>query len=160
MVTTAGLSLPATVQHFIVWRDPDHFFGSGKPFGRQLLTYDLQTLAAMDFLQTDAHPGDVVLAADNLIAPILGLTKCRVPIGYFSIGLVGRSDYTHRETAEKKFWNEWRLGKVEDGLLQDANVRYVVVNKQTEGIPATMPASLSKVFENSEFAVFKVNPSS
>src|SRR6266446_1436917 len=154
----AGLSLPATVQHFVVWRDPDHFFGAGKPFGRQLLTYDLQTLAAMDFLQTDAHPGDVVLPADNLIAPVLAFTKCRVPIGYFSFGLVARSEYTRRETAEKKFWNDWRLGKIEDGLLQDANVRYVVVNKQTEGIPATIPASLSKVFENSEFAVFKVDP--
>jgi hypothetical protein len=68
MVTATGLSLPATVQHFVVWRDPDHFFGAGKPFGRQLLTYDLQTLAAMEFLQTDAHPGDVALTADNLIA--------------------------------------------------------------------------------------------
>ena len=158
MVTAAGLSLPATVQHFLVWRDPDHFFGAGKPFGRELLTYDLQTLAAMDFLQTDAHPGDVVLPAGNLIAPVLAFTKCRVPVGYFSFGLVARSEYTRRETAEKKFWNDWRLGKVEDGLLRDANVRYVVVNKQTEGIPATIPASLSKVFENSEFAVFKVDP--
>ncbi len=158
MVTAAGLSLPATVQHFVVWRDPDHFFGAGKPFGRELLSYDRQTLAAMDFLQTDAHPGDVVLTADNLIAPVLGLTKCRVPLGYFSFGLVARSEYTRRETAEKKFWNDWRLGKVEDGLLQDANVRYVVVNKQTESIPATMPASLLKVFENFELAVFKVDP--
>jgi hypothetical protein len=49
------------------------------------------------------------------------------------------------------------LGKVRDELLREANVRYVVVSKQTEGIPATMPASVSKVFENSEFAVFKVN---
>ncbi|MEP6587057.1 MAG: hypothetical protein ABJB70_10055 [Candidatus Udaeobacter sp.] len=154
----AGLSLPATVQHFVVWRDPAHFFGAGKPFGTELLTYDLQTLAAMDFLQTDAHPGDVVLPTDNLIAPVLALTKCRVPVGYFSFGLVARSEYTRRETAEKKFWNDWRLGKVEDGLLQDAHVRYVVVNKQTEGIPATIPASLSNVFENSEFAVFKVDP--
>ena len=158
MVTAGGLSLPATVQHFLVWRDPDHFFGAGKPFGSQLLTYDRQTLAAMEFLQTDAHPGDVVLTADNLIAPVLGLTKCRVPVGYFALGLVARSDYTRRETAEKKFWTDWRLGKVEDALLQDANVRYVVVNKQTEGIPATIPVSLSKVFENSEFAVFKVDP--
>ena len=158
IATTAGLSLPATVQHFVVWRDPDQFFGAGKPWGKQLLTYDLQTLAAMDFLQTDAHPGDVVLPADNLIAPVLALTKCRVPVGYFSFSLVARSEYTRRETAEKKFWNDWRLGKVEDGLLQDANVRYVVINKQTEGIPATIPASLSKVFENSELAVFKVDP--
>ena len=157
MATAAGLSLPATVQHFVVWRDPNHFFGAGKPFGTQLLTYDLQTLGAIDFLQTNAHPGDVVLPANDLIAPVLALTKCRVPIGYFSFGLVARSDYTRRETAEKKFWNDWRLGKVEDGILQEANVRYVVVSKQTQGISATIPASLSKVFENSEFAVFKVN---
>jgi hypothetical protein len=158
MVTAAALGLPATVQHFLVWRDPNHFFGSGKPFGRQLLSYDRQTLAAMDFLQTDAHPGDVVLTADNLLAPVLGLTKCRVPVGYFSSGLVARSDYMRRETAEKKFWTDWRLGKAEDGLLQDANVRYVVINNQTEGIPATIQASLSKVFENSELTVFKVDP--
>ena len=158
IATTAGLSLPATVQHFVVWRDPDHFFGAGKPWGRQLLTYDPQTLAAMDFLQKDAHPGDVILPAETLIAPVLAFTKCRVPVGYFSSGLVARSDYTRRETAEKKFWNDWRSGKFENGLLQDANVRYVVVNKQTEGIPATIPASLSKVFENSELAVFKVDP--
>src|SRR6266513_530290 len=158
MAAAAGLSLPATVQHFVVWRDPDHFFGAGKPFGRQLLTYDLQTLAAMDFLQAHAPSGDVVLTADNLIAPVLALTRCRVPIGYFSLGLVARSEYTRRETAEKKFWTDWRSGKIEDGLLQDANVRYVVVNKKTEGIPATIPASLSNVFENSELAVFKVDP--
>ena len=160
MVTAGGLSLPATVQHFIVWRDPDHFFGAGKPFGRELLTYDPQTLAAMDFLQKDAHPGDVVLCDDMLSAPVLALTKCRVPLGYFSFGLVARNDYTKRETAEKKFWNDWRLGKIQDDLLREANVRYVVVSKQTEGLPVTIPASLSKVFENSEFAVFKVNRSS
>jgi len=157
IATTAALSLPSTVQHFIVWQGPDQFFGSGKPFGRQLLSYDLQTLAAMDFLQADSHPGDVVLSVDNLNAPVLALTRCRVPVGYFSYGLVARSEYTRRETAEKKFWNDWRLGKVQDELLREANVRYVVVSKQTEGIPATMPASVSKVFENSEFAVFKVN---
>jgi hypothetical protein len=157
---TAGLSLPATVQHFAVWRDPDHFFGSGKPFGRELLTYDPQTLAAMDFLQTDARPGDVVLSHDNLIAPVLALTKCRVPLGYFSFGLVARSEYTRREAAEKKFWGDWRLGKVREDLLKEANVRYVVVSKQTEGIPTTIPTGLSQVFENSEFAVFKVNRSS
>src|SRR3954453_10507970 len=146
MVTAAVLSLPATVQHFLVWRDAGHFFGAGKSFGRELLTYDVQTLAAMDFLKTNANPGDVVLAPDNLIAPVLALTKCRGPLGYFSSGLVARSDYTRRETAEKKFWGDWRSGKVEDGLLQDANVRYVIVNRQTEGIPATIPASLSNVF--------------
>ena len=112
----------------------------------------------MDFLQKDAHPGDVVLCDDTLSAPVLALTKCRVPLGYFSFSLVARSEYTRRETAEKNFWNDWRLGTVQDDLLQEANVRYVVVSKQTEGVPATIPASLSNVFENSEFAVFKVDP--
>jgi hypothetical protein len=157
MAATVALGLPATVQHFVVWREPKHFFGSGKPFGNQLLTYDLQTLAAMDFLQMDAHPGDVVLSSDSLMAPVLALTKCRVPLGYFAVALVARDDYTRRETAEKEFWSDWRSGKIQDGLLHEANVRYVVVEKQTEGIPATLPASLSKVFENSEFAVFKTN---
>jgi hypothetical protein len=160
IVTAAGLTLPATAQHFIVWRDPNHFFGSGKPLGRQLLTYDPQTLAAMDFLQTDAQPGDVALSSEGLMAPVLALTKCRVPLGFFSIGLVARGDYRRREIAEKEFWSDWRLGKVQDGLLHEANVRYVVVNKQKEGIPATMPAGFSKVFENSELAVFKIKLSS
>jgi hypothetical protein len=160
IATAAAFSLPATVQHFLVWRDPNHFFGAGKPFGRELLTYDTQTLAAMDFLQTDAHAGDVVLSPDALIAPVLALTTCRVPLGYFAVGLVTRDDYTRREAAEKEFWTEWRLGKIQENLLHEANVRYVVVNKQTEGIPSTMPASFSKMFENSVLVVFKINPSS
>ena len=137
---------------------PGSLLWSRETFRQRAVNLRSANVGAMDFLQTDAHPGDVVLPAGNLIAPVLAFTKCRVPVGYFSFSLVARSEYTRRETAEKKFWNDWRLGKVEDGLLRDANVRYVVVNKQTEGIPATIPASLSNVFENSEFAVFKVDP--
>ena len=117
MVAAGGLSLPATVQHFVVWRDPDHFFGPRKPFGSQFLTYDLPTLAAIDFLQTDAHPGDVALTSDKLIAPVLALTKCRVPIGYFANAVVGRDDYMRRETAEKKFWAAWGSGKHPGGVF-------------------------------------------
>jgi hypothetical protein len=157
MTTAGGLSLPATVQHFVVWRDPTHFFGSGKPFGTQLLTYDVQTLAAMDFLQANAQPGDVVLSEDKLIAPVLALTKSRVPLGYFSFGLVARSDYTRRESAITQFWKDWRLGKVQQDLLREADIRYILVRKTSEGLPATIPCIISKVFENSEFAVFKVH---
>ena len=32
MAVAIGLSLPATVQHFLVWRDPDHFFGARETF--------------------------------------------------------------------------------------------------------------------------------
>ena len=69
-----------------------------------------------------------------------------------------RSDYTRRESAVKQFWKDWRLGKVQQDLLREAGVRYIVVRKTSEGLPPTIPVVLSNVFENSEFAVFKVDP--
>jgi hypothetical protein len=41
--------------------------------------------------------------------------------------------------------------------VREAGVRYVVVRRTSEGLPATIPDIFSKVFENSQFAVFKVN---
>jgi hypothetical protein len=106
----------------------------------------------------DAHPGDVVLPGDKLLATVLALTKCRVPVGYFAYAYVPLRDYVRRTRAEKEFWKAWRLGKIQGELLREANVNYVIVSKRTEGIPATIPGAISKVFENSEFAVFQVHP--
>src|SRR5204863_4856791 len=153
-----GLSVPATLQHFIYWRNPDHLFRNGKPFGKQLQSYDAETLAVTDFLTKDAQPGDVVLCGDDLLAPVLALTKCRVPFGYLSYAAVPRSDYTRRESAVKQFWQHWRLGKVQQDFLREAEIRYIVVRKTSEGLPATISVVISKVFENFEFAVFKVGP--
>jgi hypothetical protein len=153
-----GLSVPATLQHFIYWRNPDHLFGNGKPFGKQLQSYDAETLAVTDFLTKNAQPGDVVLSGDDLLAPLLALTNCRVPFGYFAYAAVARSDYTRRESAVKQFWKDWRLGKVQQDLLREAGVQYIVVRKTSEGLPPTIPVIISNVFENSEFAVFKVEP--
>lgn len=152
-----GLSVPATLQHFIYWRNPDHLFGKGKPFGKQLLSYDAETLAVTDFLKKDAQPGDVVLCGDELLAPVLTLTKCRVPFGYFAYAAVARSDVTRRESAVKQFWKDWRLGNVQHDFVREVRVRYVVVRKTPEGLPATIPDIFSKVFENSEFAMFKID---
>jgi hypothetical protein len=158
MAMAIGLSVPATVQHFIYWRNPDHFFGNGKPFGKLLQSYDAETLAVTDFLTKDAQPGDVVLCGDDLLAPVLALTNCRVPFGYSAYAAVARSDYTRRESAVKQFWKDWRLGNVQPDLLREAGVRYIVVRKTSEGLPATIPVIISNVFENSEFAVFKIDP--
>ena len=124
--------------------------------GKELQSYSLETLTVIDFLEKDAQPGDVVLPGENLLAPTLALTKCRVPLGYFSNYLVAPSEYSQRKTAEKEFWKAWRLGNVRNELLREAGVRYVAVSKRTEGVPAKIPSALSEVFENSEFAVFKV----
>jgi hypothetical protein len=152
--SAVALSVPATVQHFVLARDPYRLYG--KPLAKEFQSYSLETLSVIDFLAKDAQPGDVVLPGDNLLAPTLALTKCRVPLGYFSNFVVAPSDYSQRQTAEKEFWKAWRLGKVQDGLLREAGVRYVAVSKRTEGVPAKIPSALSKVFANSEFAIFKV----
>jgi hypothetical protein len=155
-VSAVALSVPATVQHFALEHDPNRI--NRKPVGKELQSYSPETLRVIDFLTKDAQPGDVVLPGDNLLAPVLALTKCRVPLGYFSNYLVPLRDYSQREMAEKEFWKAWRLGKIQGDLLRDASVKYVIVSKRTEGIPATVPAAISNVFENSEFAVFKVDP--
>jgi hypothetical protein len=153
-----GLSVPATAQHFIYWRNLDHLFGNGKPFGKQLQSYDREILAVTDFLTKNAHPGDVVLCGDELLAPVLALTNCRVPFGLFAQAAVARNDYTHRESAVKQFWKDWPLGNIRLELLREASIRYIIVRKTSEGLPATIPVFISNVFENSEFAVFKVDP--
>ena len=156
-VVAIGLSVPATLQHFIYWRNPDHLFGKGKPFGKQLLSYDAETLRVIDFLRKDAQLGDVVMCEDELLAPVLTFTKCRVPFGYFAYAAVARSDVTRRESAVKQFWKDWRLGNVQHDFVREVGVRYVVVRKTPEGLPATIPDIFSKVFENSQFVVFKID---
>jgi len=136
---------------------PHHLFGNGKPFGKQLQSYDAETLAVTDFLMKDANPGDVVLCRDDLLPPVRALTNCRVPLGYFGYAAVARNDYTHRGSEIKQFWKDWQLGKFQQELLREAGIRYIVVRKTSESLPATIPDILANVFENSEFAVFKVN---
>ena len=63
---------------------PRSLLRSRETFRQTVVNLRSANLAAMDFLQKDAQPGDVVLPADNLIAPVLAFTKCRVPIGYFA----------------------------------------------------------------------------
>ena len=58
----------------------------------------------------------------------------------------------------KEILERLAFGKIQQDLLREAGVRYIVVSKSTEGLPATIPAIISNVFENSEFAVFKVDP--
>jgi len=149
-----ALSVPATVQHFTLEHDRDRVYK--KPLGKEFQSYSLETLSAIDFLTKNAQPGDVILPGDNLLGPTLALTKCRVPLGYFSNYLVALRDYTQRETAENEFWEAWRLGNVREKFLREVGVRYIAVSKRTENIPAAVPAVLSEVFENSEFAIFKV----
>ena len=91
----------------------------------------------MDFLKTDAHPGDVVLTADNLIAPVLALTKCRVPIGYFAYAAVARSDYMRRETAEKQVLESLAIWeKFKRTFCGRREFATSLCSKSSDGLPA------------------------
>jgi hypothetical protein len=158
IVVSAGLSVPSTLQHFLFWRNPNHYFGQGKPFGNELQSYDAEILSVFEFVRKNATPGEVVLPGDKLLAPALALTKCRVPLGYFAFAAVARSVFTQRQTAEKKFWEAWRQGNIQEDFLRETGVRYIVVRKSTDGLPTGIPAAISNVFETPEFAVFKVDP--
>jgi hypothetical protein len=79
-------------------------------------------------------------------------------MGYFAQTAVARGDFLRREAAEKKFWAAWHEGNIQEEFLREVGIRYIVVRKSSDRLPAQIPATISNVFENSEFAVFKVNP--
>jgi hypothetical protein len=81
-----------------------------------------------------------------------------VPIGYFAQTAVARGDYMRREAAEKKFWAGWHHGNIQEEFLRDVGIRYILVRKSSDPLPPEIPATISNVFENSEFAVLKVIP--
>ena len=62
-----------------------------------------------------------------------------------------------READEKKFWAAWHQGNIQEEFLRDVGIRYVLVRKSSDPLPPEIPATISNVFENSEFAVLKVN---
>ena len=76
-----ALSIPATAQHFALGFDRHRIYGQVVPTGLQ--DYGKDVLGVVDYLTKQAQPGDVVLADNNLLGPVLALTPCRVPIGYF-----------------------------------------------------------------------------
>jgi len=155
-VTTmaVALSVPSTIQHFALSRYAYQLYG--KAVMSDPTIYNAGVVRAMKFLASNAKAGDVVLPNERLISPVLGLTKCHVPIGYFANYLVARDEFAHREALQKNFWEAWPQGKISDQLLQEAHVRYVAVDKRSEAIPKILPANLSEVFVNSECAIFKV----
>jgi hypothetical protein len=148
------LSVPATLQHFV--RECDSAQLYGKAITADLRRYSREVLGATEFLTNNTHAGDVVLPDANLLGPVLALTKCRVPLGYYSFYLVSRDEFAKRESLEKEFWKSWRLGKVRSELLRETRVRYVIVKRGIGNIPSVLPVNIHEVFSNPECAVFKV----
>ena len=148
-----AISLPSAVQHFAILRNP--YLVYGKAIMMATDTYSRDVLAGMNYLKNNAKPGSVVLTDENLIGPVLALTKCRVPLGYFAPYLVSLSDLERREKEEKEFWYDWERGKVRPDLINDAKVDYLVVSKPNSDSARSLPG-LSKIFSNQECEIFRI----
>lgn len=155
-LTTAAvaLSIPSTIQHFLLESDPSRIYGLSIDSASQ--SYSKDVIEALAHLKEDAQPGDVVLPDGKLLGPVLALTKCRVPLGYFAAYLVSRNDLRERGKAERLFWRDWKSGRIRDEILKEANVRYIILNKQLENVPPVLPSAIVEIFANSECALFRV----
>lgn len=155
-LTTAAiaLSIPSTVQHFLLERYPNRVHGSSTNSANQ--SYSKDVVEALAHLKQEARPGDVVLPGKNLLGPVLALTKCRVPLGYFAMYLVSKNDFLERAKAEKMFWRSWKLGRIRDEILKEADVRFIILDKRSENVPSVLPSSIVEIFSNSEYALFQV----
>ena len=140
-IGAAGLAVPSAVQHFV------------KEFSRGTTVYEREAVAAAGFIARHSRPGDVVLAGRELLDPVLTLTKCRVPIAYFQSYLAPATDVRRRRAASTEFWAGWARGEVRTDLLRELAVDYVAAPKtRSSGL---LPA-IALVYENSEYAVFRV----
>ncbi len=142
------LSAPATAYHFA--------FQCKKPPIPDIRSYSADTLKMMDFLRRDSKPGEVVLPGRELMGPVCALTRCRVPLGYFSNAQVSSHDFNMRSQQQNTFWEQWRSGIPQDGYLRATNIRYVVVDKEAEGAPKVLPPFLTQVFRTPHFTAFRV----
>ena len=92
----------------------------------------------------------------ELMGPVCALTRCRVPLGYFSNAQVSSHDFNMRSQQQNTFWEQWRSGIPQDGYLRATNIRYVVVDKEAEGAPKVLPPFLTQVFTTPHFTAFRV----
>jgi hypothetical protein len=142
------------VQHFSLELDSKRIYG--RSLESTVQSYSKPILETVGYLATVARPGTVALPDQTFLGPVLALTKCRVPLGYFANFLVSNADFTAREKAEQAFWKAWEKGAVQSDLLREAKVGYVIVDKHLHGVPAVLPPDLVEVFANSESALFEV----
>ncbi len=147
LFVAAALSLPATVQHFALQMRP--------PPKTARQSYDRDLIDAMSYLSDNATPGEVVLPERSVLGAVLALTFCRVPIGYFADTFVSREAYEERKLAQSEFWEGWRNGKVRNEFLRDLNIRYLVVRRPPQGLPATLLTQLEQVYANESYAVLR-----
>ena len=141
-IAAAGLAVPSTFQHFANQLAPG------------MTVYGRDAVATAGFIARHSRPGDVVLAGRGLLDPILTLTKCRVPFGYFDDYMVAASDVRQRRAAAAEFALAWARGAVRADLLRDLGVDYLAVPREQSR--PSLPPELALVYGNAGYVVFRV----
>jgi small basic protein len=137
-------SVPSTIQHFV-------FFNT--TYKSVVLSPD--TVRLLDYLRSASHPGEVVLSTEELVGPIVAMTKCHVPAGSYAEYMVPTKDYRHRIADFKDFWTDWRDGHTRDDILRAYGVSYFVMGRQNDLLPK-VTGGLVVTFENREWIVYRV----
>jgi hypothetical protein len=94
---------------------------------------------ALEYLRIASHPGEVVLSPEELVGPIVAMTKCHVPTGPFAEYMVPMEDYRRRAADLNSFCMAWHNGQTRDDILRTLGVNYLVVTKQKDYRPDALP---------------------
>ena len=143
-IAAAALAVPSTFQHFANQLAPG------------MTVYGRDAVETAGFLARHSRPGDVVLAGQGLLDPVLTLTKCRVPYGYFDDYLASASDVRQRRATAAEFALAWARGEVRTDLLRELGVDYLAVPRGQSRLSAGLPPELALVYGNTGYVVFRV----
>lgn len=136
-------SLPSTVQYLIVQATTP-----------QLVALGPGLLEVARFLKEDARPGAILMARDEVMAPLVSLTRCRGNLVSPSITPLGEA--RRRRDLVDRFWTAWNADgeseKVRPQILAELNVDYVVIRKARDR-PTPSPGwdSWTPCFENAGY---------
>jgi hypothetical protein len=135
-------SLPSTIQHFIAFNSANK--------SRELSS---SAVNLIKYLRMASRPGEVVLSPEELIGPIVAMTKCHVPVGQYAQYMVRTEDYLKRTVDLQTFWAAWHGGHIRDDILRTYDVKYLIT-KTKDSSPAAI-AGATMTFENPEWILYQ-----
>jgi hypothetical protein len=141
-----ALSVPSTIQHFTY-----------EMKSRSSLLLSSETVEVLEFLRTAAHPGEVVLSPEEIIGPIVSITKCHVPVEENAEYQVPFARFRKRNADIVAFWRAWHQGLANAEILRNYGVNYLVIKKGRDSLSNVIP-ELTVIFENTEWLIYRITP--
>ena len=135
-----ALAAPSSVQHFTV-------------LAKEAAASDPAATDAARVVASKAHPGDVVLANQAVMARVLAFAPVRLPVGYYADTLVSKSRFAQHESLVLDFWRAWDSGISRTDIPRYLRVRYVSAAKRAD---VYLPSDVKQLYSNSDYVVFEL----